>query len=264
MTPRRRTPRLLLLPALTVCLGATALAACSGDGSPPTSGSAQPGPGSAATDLDPQVFSDVVAGVFPLPGRSQLRTIRVIMASVGLPNAACGGKNFADPGATDLRQDQARYADLELIAAKGLVERTSQPKPVLVAESCLAAKTPSQVKWWALIEPWSEITRTAALSEPVVATHARVARCLREESGLTVDQTDPTASFLNSVDRNLSGAADPEADSRSLSSAYATCTREYFDILSTQLRPQQEQLVERNRELLERYAGELAAIGYVP
>jgi hypothetical protein len=263
------SPRLGL--PLLVAVAATVLVAACARG-PDAEGSTEPsrGPsgtaaatGAAGAGVDPQILSDVVEGAFPVPGRSQLRTIRVQRAALGLPNAACGGENFADVAATDMRFDQAHYADLELIAEKGLTEER-QPKPKLVDEACRAAKSPSERVWRALDVPWAEVTRTATQSAPVVATHARTAACLRRQAGLTVDESDPVGSYLSSVDGALAQAADFTATRRRFSAAFATCAKDYFAAMRAQLLAARPALVERNRELLERYAAELAALGYVP
>ena len=48
------------------------------------------------------------------------------------------------------------------------------------------------------------------------------------------------------------------------SAAFVRCTPSYFAAMAAQLKPMKRRLMERNRELLERYAAELAALGYVP
>jgi hypothetical protein len=111
---------------------------------------------------------------------------------------------------------------------------------------------------------WAEVTRTATQSAPVVATHARTAACLRRQTGLTVDESDPVGSYLDSVDGTLTKAADFTTARRRFSTVFATCAKDYFAALRAQLLAARPDLVERNRELLERYAGELAALGYVP
>jgi hypothetical protein len=189
----------------------------------------------------------------------------VLRASIGLPNVACGGENFADVAATDMRIDQAHYADLELIAEKGLTE-APQPKPKMVDEACRTAKSPSERAWRALDVPWAEVTRTATQSSSVVATHASTTACLRRQTGLTVDESDPAGSYLSNVDGALAKArtTDFTEARRRFSVAFATCAKDYFAAMAAELLAARPALVERNRELLERYAAELAALGYVP
>jgi hypothetical protein len=215
--------------------------------------------------VDPQILSDVADGAFPLPGPSELRTIRITLASIGYPNAACGGKNFSNLNDTSLRFDQARYADLQLIAAKGLTE-TEPPLPPRMSMSCLARKTPAFPAWHALAGSWQDATLTAANSTAVVRTHAMAASCLHNSTGLAVSVGDPTATYLNKVDYALSGLGGSRWTTfeRKFSVAYARCAQIYFAAMTAQLRPVKVRLVERNRELLERYASELAALGYVP
>jgi len=252
--------KLLTITVAAVLLGMT-LAGC-GDSA---TGSAD-GSRNSHGRVDPQILSDVAAGAFPLPGPSELRTMRVILASIGLPNVACGGENVRDLNNTSFRFDQARYADLDLIAAKGLTE-PEMPQPARASPSCRMKKLPSFGQWSELLVPWRDATLTAANAPSVVATHARTAECLRRASGLKVDDGDPTVSYLNAVDYLLSGLSSRVLSAqyqRKFSRAYARCTRSYFAVLGAQLRPVKQRLVERNRELLERYAAELAALGYVP
>jgi hypothetical protein len=252
--------KLLTITVAAVLLGMT-LVGCGASATGSAGGSRNP-----HARVDPQVLSDVAAGAFPLPGPSELRTIRVTLASIGLPNAACGGENVRDVDDTSLRFDQARYADLELIATKGLTER-EMPQPARASPSCRTKKLPSFGQWSALAAPWQDATLTAANAPSVVATHARNAECLRRASGLKVDDGDPTASYLNAVDYLLSGLSSSVLSARyqrKFSRVYARCTRSYFAALAAQLTPVKRRLVERNRELLERYAAELAALGYVP
>jgi hypothetical protein len=191
--------------------------------------------------------------------------MRITLASIGYPNAACGGKNFSNLNDTSLRFDQARYADLQLIATKGLTQM-EPPLPARMNTSCLASKTPAFPAWHALASAWQDATLTAANSTPVVATHAKTAACLHNSTGLPVSIGDPTATYLQKVDYALSGVGGARWAmlERKFSLAYARCAQSYFAAIAAQLRPVKARLIERNRELLERYASELAALGYVP
>jgi len=252
--------KLLTITVAAVLLGMT-LAGCGDSATGSAGGSRNP-----QARVDPQILSDVAAGAFPLPGPSELRTMRVTLASIGLPNAACGGENVRDLNNTSFRFDQARYADLDLIAAKGLTE-PEMPQPARASPSCRMKKLPSFGQWSELAAPWQDATLTAANAPSVVATHARTAECLRRASGLKVDDGDPMLSYLNAVDYVLSGLSSAvlsAQDQRKFSLVYARCTRGYFAELAAQLRPMKRRLVERNRELLERFAAQLAALGYVP
>ena len=229
-------------------------------------GASSTGARNTSARVDPQIVSDVAAGAFPLPGESELRTMRVTLASIGLANAACGGERIANLGDTSLRFDQARYADLKLIAAKGFTER-EPPQPARASEACRARKLPSFAQWANLGAAWQDATLTAASSDQVVATHARTAECLQRESGLNVASGEPTGSYLNAVDYVLSSQTSAQASSRlrhKFAAAYVRCTPSYFAAMAALLKPMKRRLVERNRELLERYAAELAALGYVP
>jgi hypothetical protein len=256
--------RLLTVPAVSLLL-AVALSGC-GDTSQPGARSGPVSQSDPSARVDPQILSDVAAGAFPMPGGSQLQTMRVMLASIGLPNVACGGENFHDLSDTSFRFDQARYADLDLIAGKGLTE-PGMAQPTRADEACRARKTPSYSQWHMLGAAWRDATLAAANASRVVATHARTAQCLQRASGLRVDAGDPTASYLAAVDYALSALKSAEVSSsseRKFSAAFAHCTRSYFAALGAQLKPAKQRLVERNKELLERYAAELAALGYVP
>jgi hypothetical protein len=259
-----RGMRLLTVPAVSLLL-AVALSGCGHTSQP----GARSGPVSQydpSTRVDPQIFSDAAAGAFPMPGPSQLQTIHVTLASIGLPNAACGGENFRNLSDTSFRFDQARYADLDLIAGKGLAEPEMR-QPIRAPEACRARKTPTFSQWYMLAAAWRDATATAAKASRVMATHAKTTRCLQRASGLRVDYGDPTASYLAAVDYALSGLKSAEASSslqHKFSVAFVQCTKSYFSALATQLEPMKERLVRRNKKLLERYAAELAALGYVP
>lgn len=254
---------------LMVVLAAIVLAMTAGACSATSESRARTGPTSQPEQppgVDPQILSDVAAGAFPMSGRSQLRTIRITLASIGLPNEACGGQGFPDLDDTSFRFDQARYAYLDLIAEKGLSE-PDIGSPPRVSQACRARMTPSFEEWHNLGAVWRDATLTAQSSPEVTATFPRTAECLRRESGLEVDAGDPTASYLSAADYALSGSqsvAETSELERKFSAAFARCTANYFDALSAQLAPVKARLVERNRELLERYAAELAALGYVP
>lgn len=68
------------------------------------------------------------------------------------------------------------------------------------------------------------------------------------------------------MDTHLS-EADPanfDQEMGRLSEVYVVCTKTYFDVMASELEAQQEQQVERNRELLTAFADELTQAGYVP
>lgn len=226
--------------------------------------------------LDPQVFSDVVAGAFPMPGVTQRRTIRVQMAVHGIGNVACGGASFDGVSRTAWRFDQARFADLALIAEEGFVEQDAEDRlsKVVVDDAgrCIAQVLPSHDDWVQLAAPWNDVVRAATQSDAVRATKPQVAECLSSESEVDtislLDPADPTGSFLTTVvPRHMQGlpdSVDSEREDLRLGRVYAACTAPYFEAMEEQLRPERNRMVERNRELLERFGAELAAAGYVP
>ena len=94
-----------------------------------------------------RVFSDVIAGAFPMPGKTARQTIRVMRVASSIANVACGGS--ADPylDSTAERFDQMRYADLELIKERGFVEAGAAVEIAQVGRvgvgACVDATMPS-------------------------------------------------------------------------------------------------------------------------
>jgi hypothetical protein len=221
--------------------------------------------------VDPQILADVIDDAYLLPGPSELRAMRVDMFQQSLVNVDCGGKPLPLSN-TAGRNNQSRYADLPLIAQKGLGEMNDPVQKLLVEgpKNCgakLLDALPSQQDWANLGAQWGDLTQAAVQSGPVRQTLPEVTSCLREKSGLEVDPQDPTTSFLLSVDGDLYGQPSRAASQQEairLGKIYATCAAPFFDTLQAQLEKQRPALIERNRELLERFAGELAAAGYVP
>ncbi|WP_157073404.1 hypothetical protein [Kribbia dieselivorans] len=223
---------------------------------------------STSVAMDPQVFADVVAGVFAMPGKTAIRTIRVQWVSRGIANEACGGRNTGtDPNITWARYDQSRYASLELIADKGLTEEEPWDNGKVGLGKCVNKVLPSFFKWYNLQgDPWVGEVDAAAQAASVKATHAGTRKCLAGKSGLEVDVTDPTSTYLSNVDYALSRtpARKMKAEQKRFSDIYVQCTGNYFAALEKELTPRRERLTERNRELLQRFAVELSAAGYVP
>lgn len=239
----------------------------------------QPGTGSGASQttsektsvsqVDPQILSDVVDGVFVIPGKSMLRTMRIQEFERGMRNIACGDGPLPLNN-TASRFDQAQFPDLDLIAAKGLVEPSDPSEHVLVdgQTGCEQHnRLTSFAQWLDLETPWNDLARAEEQSESVVATKPAMASCLERESGLDVAADDPPTSFLvdsNDVLLKAKGRADQAVQSIRLGKIYAQCSAPYFAALAQLLLAHRPQYVERNRELLERFAGEVAAAGYVP
>ncbi len=210
-----------------------------------------------------------------MPGETQRRTIRVRHAARSLANVACGGQPLGDLDSTASRFNQARFADLDLIAEKGLVEvRGGSDKSAEKVElgECVDEEMPSYLDWYQLAEPWSDVLRDAVQSSTVVSTKPDVAACLTSTAQVpeirNLDPSDPTASFLaHVVDSHMASLDDAsqfQDEMMQLSDTFVTCTRPYFEALEKELTPRQDALVERNRELLQRFAAELTRAGYVP
>jgi len=276
--------RCRLAHVVVAALAAVAVSACTASGgSQPARDSASPvansssrsavPAGRAPTEADPQVFSDVVAGAFPIPGPSQLRTLRVGRGAISAVNVACGGSADPHVGATDLRVDQARWADLQLIAKKGLTEPPVERVGMVDIAKCPAPIAVAAKKWHGLNQPWRDATLTATQSAGVTATLGSVGACLTAGAHFDIhlDASDPTASFLDQVDRYMSGMGQDVSSAKRhasemhrLSALYVACTPPYFAAMEKALTPQRNQLVKRNRELLTEFARDLSAAGYVP
>ena len=261
----------------TACTSSETTATPNGPGGPetPTAGGNDDSTGDYPRGVDPQVLSDVVAGVFMMPGDTARRTILARHRIRSLANVECGGEPFDDLGSTAARYNQARFADLELIAEKGLgeiggmtmAEAEEQVQRVDLWE-CEFDVLESYWDWHNLQEPWHDIVLEADEQPAVVATKQGTAHCLRTQSGVGIDIDDarPTETYLSGTDLHYQQGDfdDLEVERQRLSDVYVECTGDYFEALEAELRPRRDQMVERNRELLERFAGEVAEAGYVP
>lgn len=248
------------------CLAAGFIAGCAGG--PQESRT----PDATGRGVDPQVLSDVIASAFLMPGETQRRAIRVLHNARSIANVACGGSALGTPNSTYSRYDQSRYADLSLIAEKGFTESEEslpESNKKVDAGACAAKALSSYHEWRVLAAPWTDIVRTAIQAPAVTATKPEVASCLTTKSlgDVVADEEDPTATFLSNTDGYLSGdkqGRPHEQEMQRLSDVYAECTGNYFEALEAELAPERERMVERHRELLERFAAELSAAGYVP
>ncbi len=205
-----------------------------------------------------------------MPGETQLRAIRMLYRSRGIANVACGGAPFEDSDYTGMRFNQARFANLPLIAEKGLTE-SDIPASVLEKvdiDGCVEETLPSHHEWFNLQFLWTDVVRTETMAPAVNATKAEVASCLTagSQGDAVAEESDPTVTYLNNVDYYLSGYDGPDQDAKKqrFSDVYAECAGSYFEALEAELVPERDRMVERHRELLERYAAELSAAGYVP
>lgn len=102
-------------------------------------------------------------------------------------------------------------------------------------------------------------------SSAVAGTKAEVASCLSARD-VAVNAADPVASFFGHLDGGLAGAdeAARRSEKRRLTDAFVACTGSYFAAIEAALRPQRDRLVEQHRPLLERFAAEVSAAGYIP
>lgn len=215
---------------------------------------------------DPQVLGDVVDSVFLVPGNEQLRTIRVSNFTRALMFKGCGGEGPPLDSTAD-RFMQQLFPDLDLIRERGLVESQPTVDADPPAANCdagssgLDRKLPSREAAFNLIQPWLDLVETALQDPTLTSLKEPMWECMTEKSGLEVGQDVP-ADFLKAV--NLALSASGPTDLTVLSEIYADCSGAYFDRLRGMLLDQRPAMVERNRELLERYATELVAAGYVP
>jgi hypothetical protein len=218
--------------------------------------------------VDPQILSDVTDTVFPLPGATMRRVMRVFMFAASITNVACGGEPLP-LDVTVERIDQTRFPDLELIAAEGLAPRDRAYEKLLVnRDGCVPdAQIPSYRDWFELTGPWNDdVAFSAEQSGSVVATKAGVADCFTS-AGASIDPDDPINSFFGVADTaayHAAGKEEAESISYRMGALYARCTQPYFEAMTAYLEPRRPAMIERNRELLEMAAREFAAAGYVP
>lgn len=215
---------------------------------------------------DPQVIQDVVDSVLMLPGESQRRAIRLSNFVRGLTLQACGGEPIPLDSTSD-RYMQQTFPDLELIAERGLSEPFIDSGGSLncdIRSSGVEAQLPSRVDAMELIQPWLDRVASIQQEPQILALKEPMYRCLTEVTSLEMGRDVPTA-FLMASNLALSDDAGDRTDEMELfSQAYATCAKNYFDALKMRLAEERPTEVERNRELLTRYAAELVAVGYLP
>lgn len=246
----RRVP-VLLLGVLLV-----ALTGCSGTRPPnrPTERS------------EPQVVQDVIDATFSVPGPEMLRAMRIQEFDRNLGIVKCGGKSGPINGTSD-RIDQARYPDLTLIRDRGFVEqagvKSDDSRVAGLDKGCnLFPPLPSFQAWFVLDQPWRDVVDGVENGAAVETLKEPMATCLVDRTGLKVDPDDPT-SFLRAV--NLASATDAsDAELKAYATAYADCGEPYFAKVRSLLLEKRPAFVERNRELIEKFASELVAAGYAP
>jgi hypothetical protein len=245
------------------------LSACTAGESPPdgapTRGSSGGTHEPPAGQVDPQVFQDVVESAFLVPGRGQLRAIRLGNYTQDLMFKACGGEG-PPLDSTANRFMQQEFPDLELIRERGLTEDDAPQgeaggKDCDMISSGVLKRLPAFRDVNDLTEPWLDIANTAMQDSSLIALKDPMWKCMTNRSSLEIGKNVPV-DFLQAANFALSG--DGKVDLMDLSVIYADCSAPYFDRLKQLLLKKRPSMVERNRELIERYASELVATGYVP
>lgn len=267
----------VLLAGLFVLTGCTS-GTTNNHAKPAVSGSAGSTGTKSATDaVDPQVLNDVIDSVFQVPGTDALRNMRVSNFIEDWMAASCGiTKHFPIDRTWD-RPDQTQFPDLDLITEKGFTEpdpMSSRNTPLPgFRKGCnprtyLLKKMPSYQTWMNLNSPWQDVVTTVHQERSVVALKAPFAQCLRNGTrglGIVVSSVDPAGTFLPELDKAI--AADKvtlrNANHR-IARLFVKCGRAYFDRTQKLLEAKRPAMIERNRELLERAASQLVAMGYVP
>jgi hypothetical protein len=218
-------------------------------------------PTSTPVATEPPVLSDVIDAAFPTPGRAALRNIRVqtFLRSWGV--TTCGGTGAPVDSTAD-RFEQDTFPSLELIREKGFTE-PSQESFKGARDDCqigdeLEAAAPAWQGWFDLTEPWHQLVETTLEDPGLTALEAPMADCLREATGVDVSVRNPATSFLGALD----GSND--ALKQQAAAAYADCGADYFGELEELLLAQRPAYVAQHRELLERFADQLVALGYTP
>jgi hypothetical protein len=229
-------------------------------------------PVASAVQVDPQVMSDVIDWAFPLGGSGMLRNMRVGRWVSSIQAVDCGGKPFENLDYTNDRLDQAMYPDLSLIREKGLSESGPRPAGERVGEeiACRYKSLPSWNKVFNLSVDYWRDRSYEALDEPTVKVKLDSAgTCLEGRTGwnLTHANASKLEYFFVKVDGVDAQAANEEASrdlSRRYSTIFAECSEAYSTAMQAALEAKRPAAIERNRELLTTFAGELAQAGYVP
>lgn len=261
---RRRSLRTLALVAASVALvlGGGAMARQVTVGSDDSRGQEIDAANSQAA-VDPLVLSDVIDGTFSVPGPGQRRSIRVNTFIRSWMAQQCGGRG-APIDSTAERFSQDTTPDLELIRERGFTEdyvnmfAGADRGCDAASPGNLVEQAPTFQAWLELRSPWAEVERTAIADDRVAALKEPMARCLEQRSGLTISARNPATSYLSAVDGARSG------DMRRLATIYADCGGDYFAMIQELMLEQRPELVEKHRDVLEKFAGEVVALGYAP
>lgn len=267
---------------------AVALSGCSGDvGGPRGDASAPVMEVSAGShklrneQVDPAIFLDVVDVAAPIPGASGQRMMLVTRELGPLLSQKCYGKGDVMYDIPVGRFDQTRAADLDLITREGFAEEIVDiPEPnetrAYVESDCYRKHLPKYVKAESLRSEWFDYNVEEVHSSPELIDIKRdAASCLKSRSDTSPSDDDPTATFLAQydglvVDRLAATDSGREAQSAAYKEIVAEhvpifveCTGPYFEALTANLEPRRVEFVEKNREVLESAAVEIAALGYV-
>jgi hypothetical protein len=225
-------------------------------------------PSSAFTPgtIDPRILRDVIDAAFPTPGDAQLRNIRVHTFLRGWGIERCGG-TAAPLDSTADRFDQDLFPSLDLIRERGFTEPT-QESFAGARDDCeigeeLQEHAPALQDWFELAGPWHDLSDAVVQNPELVALGRPMAQCLRQATGLEIDDKDPAGSFLGAVDQ-AGGRSATDHEQMERAAAYADCGKSYFGTLEELLMGQRPTYVERHRELLEEFARQISALGYTP
>ena len=212
---------------------------------------------------DSPVLRDVIDAAFPTPGDGQLRNIRVqtFLRSWGVQQ--CGGQGAPLDSTAD-RFEQDLFPSLDLIREKGFTEEPAESFAGS-REDCqigdeIQTQAPAFEDWRELTSPWHELADTVLRDESLVALKQPMAQCLRQTTGLEVDDEDPAGSFLGAMD----GSSRTLQALRQRAAAYADCGASYFGRLEQLLLDARPAMVDEHRELLEDFARQITALGYRP
>jgi hypothetical protein len=213
--------------------------------------------------VDPRAVSDVIEGTFGVPGPGQRRSIRINTFVRSWMAQQCGGQG-ASINSTAERFSQDTTPDLELIRERGFTEdyvnmfAGADRDCDAGSPGNLVDQVPTFQTWFEVKGLWVEVQRSVIADDRVTALKEPLARCLQQRSGLNVSVANPATRYLSAVD----GAGD-DATQR-LATIYADCGKAYFAMIQKLMLEQRPEWIEEHRELLEKFAGELIAMGYVP
>ena len=204
----------------------------------------------------------MVDAAFPTPGEAALRNIRVqtFIRSWGIDAVRRHGSTPWTSTADRFEQDV--LPNLELIREKGFTEPTQESfngaRDGCEIGDVLQAAAPAFEDWFALVGPLARAVQGTLDDPGLTALKAPMADCLRTATGLAVSDRDPASSFVGAWT-----ASTPRAGARPPRPT-PTAGRMLLRRLDAAAARPAAGVRRQHRALLERFAAQLATLGYAP